>query len=234
MSKQAKTGIAALGSEDFNVYQAIGGARGIAESLLPGLVFLVMFLATSNLQLTVAVSGGLALLQLLLRLVQRQSWLGALTGILAMAICLLWAWLSRDARNYYLPGFITNVAWILGLCLTLLLRAPGLGLLVEYLREPVLSGLKKWLEQWRRDRALYQAYWRATLLWIGMFAARLLVQLPLYLNHRLAWLGSARLVMGLPLFAFVIWLSWLWIAQPYHDHHRGERSAQSEEDEGAL
>ena len=42
-----------------------------------------------------------------------------------------------------------------------------------------------------------------------MFAARLLVQVPLYLAENLTGLGVARLVMGVPLYALTLWLAWL-------------------------
>jgi len=42
-----------------------------------------------------------------------------------------------------------------------------------------------------------------------MFAARLAVQLPAYLAQDVAWLGTARLAMGVPLWALTLWLTWL-------------------------
>ena len=53
--KQKHSGLAALADDDFSVMEAIGGWRGIVESLLPGLVFLVVFLVSGRLGLTVAV-----------------------------------------------------------------------------------------------------------------------------------------------------------------------------------
>ncbi len=53
--------------EDFSVIDAIGGPRGVIESMLPGVVFVVLFVATSNLNLTIAVSAVLAVLQVIVR-----------------------------------------------------------------------------------------------------------------------------------------------------------------------
>lgn len=46
-------------------------------------------------------------------------------------------------------------------------------------------------------------------MWIGMFALRLTVQLPLYLSDQVAALGVAKLALGTPLYALVIWFTWL-------------------------
>jgi len=54
-----------------------------------------------------------------------------------------------------------------------------------------------------------RAFTRATWLWAGLFALRLLVQLPLYLAGAVVALGVARTAMGLPLFALGLWLTWL-------------------------
>lgn len=53
-------------------------------------------------------------------------------------------------------------------------------------------------------------YTIATWLWIAMFLARLGVQAPLYFagDDAVGALGTARLVMGVPLFALVLWLTW--------------------------
>jgi hypothetical protein len=54
-----------------------------------------------------------------------------------------------------------------------------------------------------------RAFRRATWMWVGMFSARLLVQLPLYLAGAVVALGVARTAMGLPVYALCLWLTWL-------------------------
>lgn len=78
MADNKRTGLSALADagnegEDFSVIDAIGGPRGVIESMLPGVVFVVLFVVTSNLNLTIAVSAILAVLQVIARLIQRQS-----------------------------------------------------------------------------------------------------------------------------------------------------------------
>ena len=102
--------------------------------MLPGVLFVVLFVVTSNLNLTIGVSAALAVLQVVIRLVQRQSVMGALSGLIAVGICLIWAWQSHEARNYYMFGFLTNAVYIVLLSFTLLIRVPGLGLMVEFIR----------------------------------------------------------------------------------------------------
>ena len=80
--------------------------------MLPGLLFVVLFICTSDLRMTVIASAALAVVQVVVRLIQRQSVMGALGGLVAVGICLFWAWKSGEARNYYMYGFITNAAYI--------------------------------------------------------------------------------------------------------------------------
>ena len=53
----------------------------------------------------------------------------------------------------------------------------------------------------------------ATWLWAGVFGLRLAVQIPLYLqgSDAVGWLGTAKLVMGVPLFAVGLWITWLMV-----------------------
>ncbi len=205
-------------AEDFSVIEAIGGPRGIVESLLPGLVFVVMFIITSNLQLTVIVSAVLAGLQVLVRLAQRQSAMGALSGLIAVGICLVWAWNSHEARNYYTFGFITNAVYLVALSVSMAVRVPGVGLLVEFIRTLPTGQFGAWLADWKNDRPLWRAYMIVTALWTGLFGVRLLVQVPLYLADNVAALGITRLVMGIPFWALAIWVSYLIIATPLYRH----------------
>ena len=89
-NQKKRTGMASLAAagegEDFSVIDAIGGPRGVIESMLPGVLFVVLFVVTSNLNLTIGVSAALAVLQVVIRLVQRQSVMGALSGLIAVGI----------------------------------------------------------------------------------------------------------------------------------------------------
>jgi hypothetical protein len=50
-----------------------------------------------------------------------------------------------------------------------------------------------------------------TLCWIGLFVARLVVQLPFYFAGNVEWLAATRLLMGVPLYASLVLLSWLMV-----------------------
>ena len=234
-NRKPRTGVAALtqaGDGDFSVIDAIGGPRGVVESMLPGFVFVVMFVITSDLRSTVMVSAVLAAVQVMARLIQRQSVMGALSGLVSVAICLVWAWHSHEARNYYMFGFITNAVYIVLLGISLIARVPGLGLVVEFIRSLPTERFGDWFHGWMSDKPLKRAYMVITALWVGVFALRLLVQVPLYLSDRVAWLGTARLLMGIPFWALAIWVSYLIVATPMHRHRELERAAQRQSEDG--
>lgn len=222
MTNQRK-GIASLASiansdDDFSVIDAIGGVRGVVESMLPGLVFVVTYLVSSNVQLTVIISAVLAVLLVVARIVQRQTVMGSFSGLIAVGICLVWVWTSHEARNYYVFGFMTNAVYAVLLVVSLLCKAPGVGLMVEWVRSTPMSHFKMWLNDWRNDHPLLVAYTRVTWLWIVLFVVRLVVQVPLYATNNVAALGISRLIMGIPLWAAAIWVSYLIVGTPLIRH----------------
>ena len=86
--------LASIGSDgrNFSVIDSIGGIRGIIESMLPGLLFVICFVITRNVQTTVIVAAVIAVLQVAVRLIQKQSLMGAISGLVSIAICLIWVW----------------------------------------------------------------------------------------------------------------------------------------------
>lgn len=226
-------GISALAQagsgETISMIDTIGGVRGVVESMLPGVLFVLVFVISRNVELTVLISGIVALLQVVVRLIQRQTVTGALSGFLAVAICLVWAWKSNDARNYYMLGFITNIVYALLLSVSLVARIPGVGVVVEFIRSMPTERYRAWLNGWKSDRALYTAYTRVTVLWIVLFVLRLVVQVPLYMAGSVVWLGTARLIMGLPFWAAALWVSALIIATPLHTHITREKTVYEQQ-----
>lgn len=182
-------------AEEFDTMAAIGGVRGIIEGALPAVVFVVSYVATQN--LTVALIASLALVagMVLLRLIQRGSLVQSITGVLGVLIGLAWAWFSGEARDYFAWGIIVNALYLAGCLLTLLFRRPLVGLLVQIFTGKSQKGSPK-----------HGRYVAATWLWAVMFAARLIAQVPLYLADDVAWLGTLRVVMGVPLFAVTLFI----------------------------
>jgi hypothetical protein len=132
-------------------------------------------------------------------------------------VCAFFAGRSGDARDFYVPGFLTNVGYGAVYLLSTIpfrrLTLPGTSVQVGPGPFPLLGVLLGPLTgegmSWRRDPRRLRAYQRVTWLWAGLFAARLAVQLPLYYADAVGALGVARLVMGVPLFATVAWVTWM-------------------------
>ena len=76
---------------------------------------------------------------------------------------------------------------------------------------------------WRDDRRMLRAYGWLTVLWGATFALRVVVQLPLYQENEVEWLGTASLVLGLPLTGLALVIT-LWVIARLH-RHRSEPTA---------
>lgn len=198
-----------LAGEDFSLAEAIGGVRGLIESVAPGLVFVVVYvLSGQELVPPLIASLAVALVLVVARLVAGTPVTQALGGVIGVLIGVLWAWRSGQAQDYFAFGLWTNAAYAAALLVSVLVRWPAVGIVVALLRQEGFG--------WRTDpaqRPRLRRYTAATWLWIALFAARLAVQVPLYLDASTAWLGTARLVMGVPLWALALWVTWLLVRE---------------------
>ncbi len=68
---------------------------------------------------------------------------------------------------------------------------------------------------WRQEPRKRRAFFWLTIAWAALFFARLAVQLPLYFSGNVQALGTLKLVMGLPLFAPMVALTWLVVRALY-------------------
>lgn len=207
------TGIQAITGQSFSLEDAVGGWRGVIESVAPGLLFVVVFVAGGQrLAPALIAAAACALIAMVIRLVQRSSMTQAFSGIIGVGIGVLWAWRTGRAEDYFLWGLLTNVGYLAAFLISVLVRWPLVGLVIGLFRpEGPLNEEGTWggAVAWRQDSLLRRRYLAVSWLWCGMFAARLVVQVPLYLAGQVGWLGTAKLVMGVPLTAVVLWLSWV-------------------------
>jgi hypothetical protein len=203
---EKNAGLRALTGTQFSVAEATGGVRGVVESVAPGLVFVVVYLLTSALTPALVAASAVTLLAVVVRLVQRTPVTQALAGVVGVGVGVFWAARSGQAQDYFVVGLWTNAAYLVACLVSVLVGWPVVGVVVGLLRGEGTS--------WRTDRRLRRAYTWATWLWVGMFALRLAVQVPLYLGAEVGWLGTTRLAMGVPLWALTLWLTWLLVRSP--------------------
>jgi hypothetical protein len=182
--------------------EAVGGPLGMAETAVPAVAFVVAYTATgSNTNTSAAVAVGIAVALTIARLMRRESPRHALSGLFGVAFAAFIATRSGKAENFFLPGLLLNAAYASAFLISLLVRWPLVGVVITKI-DGEDSG-------WRSDPPRVRAFRRATWLWVGMFSARLVVQLPLYLAGAVVALGVARTALGVPVFALCLWLSWL-------------------------
>jgi hypothetical protein len=70
---------------------------------------------------------------------------------------------------------------------------------------------------WREDPHMLRAYAWLTVLWGATFALRVVVQTPLYRDNQVEWLGTASLLLGLPLTGLALVIT-LWVVARLHRH----------------
>ena len=182
--------------------EAVGGPLGMAETALPGVAFVVAYTASGSDTNTAAiVAVALALVLTVARLAKRETPLHALSGLVGVGIAAFIATRSGRAEDFFLPGLLMNAAYAAAFLISIAVKHPLVGVIV--------ANLDGEGSAWRRDPQRARAFVLASWMWAGLFALRLLVQLPLYLTHSVVALGVVKTAMGIPLFVIGIWLTWL-------------------------
>lgn len=185
---------------DVDVLHAIGGWRGLVESSLPAVAFLVLFTVTKELNLSLIAALAAAAVFTLIRLVQGSKLVSALTGLVGVAICAFAAYRTGNASDYFVVGFWTNGLYSLGYLVSMAVRWPITGLIFGVIRGEGLA--------WRQNPVRVRQYMLATWIITILMLLRLVVQMPLYFANAVEALGATRLIMGLPLYALGVWLAW--------------------------
>ncbi len=181
---------------------SMGGVQGIVESIVPGLLFVVIFAISQMVYLSIGISAAVSVGFILLRIFRRKPLSQAIGGLIGIGIASFLAFRDGGSgRDYFLTGFATNLIYLVPLAISVIVRWPLIGVVAGFLLSEKTA--------WRKDKYQMRVFTAATLLWVGIFSARLLVQWPLYLADNLGALATARLVMGLPLYAAGLWVTWL-------------------------
>ena len=196
VAEDAHVGTALLGS--------VGGIRGIIESVLPTLVFLVLHLITKDVVISTSIPVGVAVVFIIVRAATRKPVTPAVTGALLVGVTAVLAIVTNRAENNFLPGILINSGFLLAFLISLIARWPAVGVFVGLLLGERVDG-------WREVPAQRAAFTIATWVWTGMYALRIAIEVPLYLAANAEGLAIAKIALGVPLYALVLLATWFLI-----------------------
>ena len=183
------------------VLAAFGGKKGLIDSGIPSVIFLVVFNVTDRLNSALFASIVISAILTIIRLFRRDTIQHALSGFIGVLIRAWFANRTGNASDLYIPKLLTNLGYGTVYLIANLAGWPVLGLMLG----PILGENLKWRNHPERKRAYTMASW----LWVAMFFTRIAVQYPIYRSGNVNLLGTVNLAMGYPLFIATAYGSWL-------------------------
>ena len=228
------------------VLDQLGGWRGMLDATLPTVAFIVAN-ALGGLRIGIWTALGVAVLVFLLRIVRRESVQQGVSGLIGVGIAVAIAAASGQARDFFVLGILRNAAIGVVLMGSILFRWPLVGVIAEFLAPSHLGvmashklpGLRTRIDKvsaslhrdaadrrqpdeapelhWRQDPRMLRAYAWLTALWGGTFLLRAAVQGLLYQRNDVGLLGTASLVLGIPVTAAELLVT-LWVVARLHRH----------------
>ena len=189
------------GQDRDKVINALGGKKGLIDSGLPAVVFLIVFNINQDLQGAIWASLSLAIILAIWRLIRKDTIQHSISGVIGVFICAYFANRSGNATDFYIPKLLTNLGYGTVYLIANLVGWPILGLVLG----PLLGENFTWRNNPRRKKMYIKASW----LWVALFFSRIAVQYPIYKSGNVNLLGTVNLAMGYPLFFAAAYGSWL-------------------------
>lgn len=221
---ETNKGIArAVSASQFDFFSSMGGARGLIETCLPPVVFVIAHALGLSLGLAVAIPVGLAVVFLLVRVASKLELTPAITGLIGIALAGLITMRSGDPRDFFVLGIGINIVYGAVFLLSLALRRPLIGVILGL----AIPHLRSWRTN-PRLAAHKRSFTLMTWWWVALYAIRLVVQVPLYLFNALSALAVAKILLGPILFALLLYACWRAYRQLPEVDVMDEESAEDE------
>jgi hypothetical protein len=194
------------------VASQLGGARGMVESSVPVLAFVIVNVLWSlTPALYVAVGLGLAIAAY--RVSRKESIRHAMNGLFGIGIGALLAWKTGSPKDFYLPGIIYTLCYGVAMVGSVIARRPLVGWLWSLVAD-------KGGDRWRVDAGLRRIFGWLTVVWATIFFAKVVVNLWVYWadglteDQKASILGIMRIALGFPPYAMLLALT-VWTVRRY-------------------
>ena len=183
------------------ILDALGGKKGLLDSGLPAVLFLIIFNISDDLQVALYGAIGTSIVLTIIRLAMKDTIQHVISGLIGVLFCAYLANRSGNASDFYIPKLLTNLAYGSAYLIANLAGWPIIGVILG----PLLGENFSWRKNPQRKRAYMRAGW----LWVAMFFGRIAVQYPIYKSGNVNLLGTVNRGMGYPLFLATAWGTWL-------------------------
>lgn len=188
------------------LFEAFGGVRGMVETTLPGLVFVAVYTVDRDIHTSAIAALGLALLLGIARLARKDTLKHALGGVFGVAFGAIFAMMSGEAKNFYLPGMLYTLGFAVAYIVSSMVGFPLLGLILGPVFKENLS--------WRtRNPGRLRAYTKASWAWGLILLAKSAILFPLYWWGDATQLGWVKVALGIPPFLLGVYLTWIFLVK---------------------
>lgn len=188
------------------LFEAFGGVRGMVETVLPGLLFVSIFTINKNLHFAALAALAVSVLLVVVRLAMKDTVKHAFSGVFGVAFGVVFAMMTGNAKDFYLPGMLYTLGLGLAYITTTLAGVPLIGLMLGPVFKENLS--------WRtRNPGRKKAYAKASYAWGAILLAKCAILFPLYWWADTTQLGWVLIALKIPPFLLAVWLTWIFLAK---------------------
>jgi len=177
------------------------GRSNTVDTIIPPLLYALVNTLVGLLPATLS-AVGLAVLLTVLRLIRKQSWLYAFSGLVLTLLAAGLAWFTQNAASFFLPDLLTSGILLAAALLSIVAGKP-LAAWSSHLT-------RAWPKEWYWLPNIKPAYTEVTWMWAAFIAARLMVQYALYQQANVSLLGWANVLLGWPVTIAVLVVSYLY------------------------
>ncbi|GAB2468226.1 DUF3159 domain-containing protein [Streptomyces incanus] len=188
------------------LFEAFGGVRGMVETVLPGLLFVSIYTINKNLHMAAIAALAVSLAMVVVRLARKDTVKHAFSGVFGVGFGVVFAMMTGNAKDFYLPGMLYTTGLALAYIITALAGVPLIGLMLGPIFRENLS--------WRtRNPGRKKAYTKASWAWGLILLGKSAILFPLYWWADTTQLGWVLIALKIPPFLLAVYLTWVFLAK---------------------